>query len=351
MNDYRKDQATIYRLRNKYHDVLVFDLIERSACRIANFIKRHYLKSVVNMSEDVLMLIPGIFRLRLKFTDKNREQVEEKIEPVKIKEPVKKPKTIKPIVNKYNEDIDKALEMSMKEVDDNDVTHARHMSLQNDDTDTELYIAIMNSLNLCSEELEEKEEKIEEEPEEKIEEEPEEKIEEEPEEKIEEEHDYSSDEEYDYSSDEEYDYSSDEEYKYPGEKYVYNEELSESFSNDSNKEDIFKSLEKDSNKDDIFEHISSDVSEEEVSEEETSEIISSDSEDQKEGFYVCVDLRYYARSLNQPVYVHGEPFYLRPKQQKQIKKLWKRIDPETDNGIIYSQNRDIEKAMVTDFFK
>ena len=286
------------------------------ACKIAKFFTNLFLPSVVNMSDEVLKSIPGRFRLRLKFTDKNREQVEEKVKkPVKIKVPVKieKPK----IVNKYNEDIDKALEMSKKEIDDKDITEAIQMSLQNDDTDTELYKAIMSSLNLCCEELEEKEDLIEYEEEDLIEYEEEDLIEYEEEDLVE----------------------SEEEYEYPGEEYVYNEELAESFENDSNKSE-----------EDIFEHISSDNEDVEISDIEVSEssIISSDSEEYKEGFYVCVDLQYYSKCLYHPIFVNGEPFYLRIKQIKQIEKLWKRIDPETRSGIIYSQKLEMGKAMVVD---
>jgi hypothetical protein len=80
------DQLRLYRERHKrkfddkdkldkfvakYKDLIELNLEKRSASRIYNFVKKHYLRPYINMSEQDGNTIAGKNRLRVKLTDNN----------------------------------------------------------------------------------------------------------------------------------------------------------------------------------------------------------------------------------------------------------------------------------------
>ena len=51
-----------------------FDPKRLAGIKISKFCKRHLLVPVVNMTEEEIYYIPGIFRMRLRFTSKNKDK-------------------------------------------------------------------------------------------------------------------------------------------------------------------------------------------------------------------------------------------------------------------------------------
>lgn len=68
----------------------------------------------------------------------------------------------------------------------------------------------------------------------------------------------------------------------------------------------------------------------------------------EDGFYICLDLRYYGPNPDQPIYYNDLPYYLSLNQMEKVKKLWNKIDPNTTTGTKYQQDQEYFKCLYQD---
>ena len=118
LKEYRKLQERKFNLITKYkkkENVLIeLDATKRSLCRLINFIKRYILIEQNNLEDFQLDSIPGLFRMRLKITNKNFEKPKKKKTFKQIDlsgmsdEQIKKPIKNIPIKSKEGKEIRKA---------------------------------------------------------------------------------------------------------------------------------------------------------------------------------------------------------------------------------------------------
>ena len=73
--------------------------------------------------------------------------------------------------------------------------------------------------------------------------------------------------------------------------------------------------------------------------------------DEDDGFYICLDLRYYGPNPDQPIYYNDIPYYLTLKQIERVEKVWKKIDPSTTTGTKYHQDLEYYKGLFYDVNK
>lgn len=59
---------------------------------------------------------------------------------------------------------------------------------------------------------------------------------------------------------------------------------------------------------------------------------------------VCLDLRIYGPDPYQPIIIFDTHYYLNNEQIKEIKKIWNKINPATNAGIIYKQNLEFAQS-------
>ena len=143
MDDYRKEQALIYKLRSKYTNKFCFNKTERAGYIITNFAKKYCVPNVMNLPSYILENIPGTFRMRLKFSERNREQIKKSESPKpKIEN---KPNHVSKYIQppKKEDDLEQAIKESLKELKDSEEDL--------DDYNDGLHKAIFESLNQPSE--------------------------------------------------------------------------------------------------------------------------------------------------------------------------------------------------------
>ena len=70
-----------------------------------------------------------------------------------------------------------------------------------------------------------------------------------------------------------------------------------------------------------------------------------------QGFYICLDLRIYGPDPYKEIYIGDKIYYLNENQIKKIKNAWARVNPDSSAGIIYSQNIEYYKSFPDSFKK
>jgi len=226
------------------------------------------------MSDEILSMIPGMYRLRLKLTQKNKQipiNPDEEVSDISEEENKVIKNENNHVSKKYENDIEKALQMSM-----NEYNVKNEEEIECDDVNEELFEAIFNSLKSNTEE----------------------------------------------------------------------DNLDLFYS----KSDISNNKLSELSDDEIILDSDESIIEDEIILDSDSELEFKISDDSTnfDGFYVCLDLRYYGRSLYAPIHVHGEKFYLNPIQIKMVSNSWEKINPESDSGLLFVQNREYERALVKD---
>ncbi len=54
--------------------------------------------------------------------------------------------------------------------------------------------------------------------------------------------------------------------------------------------------------------------------------------------YVLIDMRIYGPTPEKSIYVNNNEYYLSRQDKIRINKMWKKVNPSTNNGIVYEQN-------------
>lgn len=68
-------------------------------------------------------------------------------------------------------------------------------------------------------------------------------------------------------------------------------------------------------------------------------------------FWYCIDLRVYGDNQYKKIHIDTKEYYLTKSQRIQVKKIWNKINPNLNNGIIYMQNFEFYKSLATELNK
>lgn len=276
-----------------------FDPKRLAGIKIAKFCKKYLLVPVVNMTEDEMYYIPGIFRMRLRLTNKNKEK------PVS---PLIKSSSPSIVKNMSDED-DSYNQMNDYINMHNDIHYGNNEDNMNvDDMDNSLKLAIQKSLSTVNgvddvdiDEIINKSKK---------------------------EHDIAEDETLakimeETATDHFQDYPMD---YIPDGAFVDFVPNTESKADVDSEDELEAAIQLSMQKHDEKDNISND----------------------EESFFACIDLRVFGPEPYQPLYVDGIEYHLNNDQINKVKKVWHMINPDTDNGLKYSQDLAYQMSLAKD---